>query len=110
MKTFVTLLALLAVAVANPLPLVQIFVNIGGQTSIMEPGFPAIDRPTPESVVVVPEPVILPEPVLPGGVASEPAELPEAVLPEVVVPVPLPAPALPEVIVPVPVIAPENIN
>ncbi|XP_059054393.1 magnetosome-associated protein MamJ-like [Achroia grisella] len=140
MKTFIALSALVALAVANPLPLVQIIVNVdapsnGNPVSIIDeepivvgpivlptPTLPVID-PAPHPVIVVenapevvPDPIILPEPVLPELV-PEPIVLPEPVLPELLPePIVLPSPALPEIapepielpeIVPEPIVVPE---
>lgn len=113
MKTIIAFFAVLAVAVGNPLPLVQILVNVVGQDSIVNQEYPIIDRPVPQpnpEVVITPDPVILPQPVLPGGIVPEPVELPLPVLPAIIVPAPLPEPVLPGVIVPHPVVAPEDLN
>ncbi|KPJ01786.1 hypothetical protein RR46_06082 [Papilio xuthus] len=117
MRTLIVLFAVLAVAIANPLPLVQLIVNIEAQ----EPGSPIIPRPIPEDTELEvippdqiqlphpqpnPSPVVLPEPVIPGGIVPEPVQLPAPVIPGVILPAPLPQPVFPDVIIPAPVIAP----
>lgn len=115
MRTLIILFVVLAVAIANPLPLVQLIVNIETQ----EPGRPIVPRPIPEETeleVIPPDqiqlphpqpaPAILPEPVIPGGIVPEPVQLPAPVIPGVILPETLPQPVFPEVIIPAPVIAP----
>ncbi|KAF9418313.1 hypothetical protein HW555_004846 [Spodoptera exigua] len=123
MKSFVALFALLAVAAANPLPLVQIIVNVDAPSDVaVGPAIvPEPIKPSPVHIVdeavndvpVIPEPVIIPEPVFPDVVVPEPVVMPEPVLPEVVVvpePVVMPEPVLPEVEVGPVVALPEELN
>ncbi|XP_072944278.1 uncharacterized protein [Epargyreus clarus] len=128
MKAFVILAAVVAVAVANPLPLVQIIVNVAAPSSnpppvdnvvappeVIEdpvqpiPGPESIVLPTPVLPILVPEPIILPQPVLPGPIIMpQPVELPEPVLPgELPEPVDLPDPVIP--VVPGPIVVPDLI-
>lgn len=117
MKTFVALFALLAVAAANPLPLVQIIVNVDAPVDASPVGVPAKPEvnPTPVHIVdeaesIIPEPVVMPEPTLPEVVIPEPVVLPPPVLPEVIIPDPvvMPDPVAPEVI-PEPVVMPDPV-
>lgn len=117
MKTFVALFALLAVAAANPLPLVQIIVNVDAPavdaSPVAVPAKPEIE-PTPVHIVdeaesIIPDPVVLPAPVLPDVEIPAPVVMPEPSLPEVEIPAPvvMPEPSLPEVEIPAPVVMPE---
>ncbi|KAL0893768.1 hypothetical protein ABMA27_013905 [Loxostege sticticalis] len=95
MRTFVAFFALLAVAAANPLPLVQITVNVDA------PGYEdavVIDKPEPvipPGAIVYPTPVlpVLPEkPIVPPGSIVLPAPEKPIVKPD---PIVLPDPSLP---------------
>ncbi|XP_047996914.1 periaxin-like [Leguminivora glycinivorella] len=59
--------------------------------------------PEPVQPEVIPAPIVLPEPSVPEVVLPEPA-VPEVIVPE---PIVLPEPAVPEVIVPEPIVLPE---
>lgn len=118
MKTFVALFALLAVAAANPLPLVQIIVNVDAPVDVSPVVVPAKPEIIPDPVHIVdeaesiiPEPVVMPEPTLPEVEIPEPVVMPEPSLPEVEIPeaVVMPEPSLPEVVIPEPVVMPEPV-
>lgn len=108
MKTFFALAAILALAVAGPVPLIQVIVNVNAPGAVDADVIDADHLQNPEEAIVpeLPSPVEIPEAVQPE-IVPQPVELPQPVIPEILpTPVELPAPVIPEII-PEPVELPE---